>query len=65
MNRYRPTQVEIDALTARGWGIDSDGYWFPPGLGYGRTYREAIKEADAADRQRERNEKAQGRKVQQ
>ena len=44
--------------------MDSDGYWFPPGLGYGRTYREAVKEADAADRQRNRNEKAQGRKVQ-
>ena len=64
MNRYIPTQIEIDELKARGWSMDGDGYWFPPGLGYGRTYREAVKEADAADRQRDRNEKAQGRKVQ-
>ena len=62
LNRYKPTQPEIDALKARGWSMDSDGYWFPPGLGWGRTYREAVKEADAADRQRERDERAKAKR---
>lgn len=52
MNRYEPTPDERNALIARGWRIDEDGWWFhcPPRTERGLTYREAVKQADKEGR---------------
>ena len=45
MNRYMPTREERDWLKTQGWRVDYDGWWWPAGgCGYGRTYREALRE---------------------
>jgi hypothetical protein len=54
MNRYKPTQAEIDGLKAKGWRVDSDGWWWAlfgsPLYSYtGRTYREAVKAQNKHD----------------
>jgi len=59
MNRYKPTAEEIAALAAlvaRGWRHDNDGWWWPADeCGYGRTYREAMKESARREQQSRRN----------
>lgn len=51
MPRYKPTDEETEALKAKGWTVDNEGWWWPVGeLGYGRTYKEAVKEQDKRDR---------------
>ena len=53
MNRYIPTDDERAALVALGWYVDDEDWWWPPGsggCGYGKTYREAIREQVRLDR---------------
>lgn len=50
MRRYKPTDDEAAALVAKGWRYtpankDEDAWFWPPDtLGYGWTYREAVRE---------------------
>lgn len=53
MNRYMPTKEEREWLKAQGWHCDNEGWWWPVGeCGYGRTYRESLRENAKRSRRR-------------
>ena len=41
--KYKPTKEEIEALENKGWNHDEGWWWENEKLGYGKTYKEAIK----------------------